>query len=50
MLILYFRYGTVFDTNGRFPLPNGGGFGKNLIIFGPDMSLSVDLDKKREIS
>ena len=34
----YYGYGTRFEANGSFLLPDSSGFGKNVIIFGADMS------------
>ena len=42
----YSGYGTGFYRRGTFSVP--GGYGKNLIIFGVDMSSSVDVDNKGE--
>ena len=39
-------YGIGFDRGGTFLVANG--FGKNLIIFGVDMSLSVHVDNKKK--
>ena len=43
----YSGYGISFDVSGTFLLPNGG-FGKNIVIFGADISLSVDVDYKKD--
>ena len=43
----YSGYGTGFDRRGRFSFP-GGGFGQNVIIFGVDMSSSIQIDNKRK--
>ena len=46
----YSGYGIGFDTTGRFSLSDGGGFCKNVIIFGAGMSSSVHIDiKKKDI-
>ena len=46
----YSGYGIGFDRRGRFSFP-GGGFGRNVLIFGVDMSFSAHIDnKKRHIS
>ena len=42
----YFGYGVSFDVRGTFSLPDGG-FGKNIVIFGADMSSSVHVDNKK---
>ena len=43
-------YGTGFDRRSNFSFP-GGGYGKNVLIFGADMGSSVHIDnKKRHIS
>ena len=51
MLILintkYSWYGFGFDMKGTFSFPSGG-FGKNIIIFGVDMSSSVYVDNKKK--
>ena len=36
----YFGYGIAFDSKGSFPHPSGG-YGKNVIIFGANLSSSV---------
>ena len=43
----YSGYGTGFDRRGRFSFP-GGGFGQNVIIFGVDMSSSIQIDNKEK--
>ena len=43
----YSGYGIEFDRLGSFSYP-GIGSGKNVIIFGVDMSLSVHVDNKRK--
>ena len=43
----YFRYGMGFDKRGVFSFPTGR-FGKNVIIFGADMSSSVHVDNKKK--
>ena len=42
----YFGYGIGFDGHGSFSHPNGGA-GRNVIIFGVDMSLFVPVDNKK---
>ena len=44
---LYSGYGIGFDTRGQYSLP-AGSVGKNVIIFGIDMSLYVHIDNKRK--
>ena len=41
----YFRYGIAFDSRGSFSHPNGG-YGRNVIIFGADMSSSAHANNK----
>ena len=41
----YSGYGIQFDSKGDFSSPSGG-VGKNVIIFGADMSSSVQANKK----
>ena len=41
----YSGYGIGFDRRGSFSFP-GGGFGQNVIMFGADMSSSIDIDNK----
>ena len=43
----YSGYGIGFDRRGSFSFP-GGVFGKNVIIFGVDMSSSVHVDNKKK--
>ena len=43
----YSGYGIGFDIKGTFSVPTSG-FGKNVIIFGADMSSSVHVDKKKK--
>ena len=43
----YSGYGVGFDRNETFSI--GNGFGKNVIIFGVDMSLSAHSDNKKKI-
>ena len=38
------EYGTGFDACGSFSLSNGSGFGKNVITFPADMTLSAYID------
>ena len=46
----YSRYRIGFDNHGTFSLSNGSGFGRNVIIFGADMSSSVhDHNKNKDI-
>ena len=40
------RFGISFDGCAIFLLPNGG-FGKNVILFGADMSSPVDVYNKK---
>ena len=42
-------YGIAFESRGEFSLPDGS-VGKNVIIFGVDISSSVDIDNKEKIS
>ena len=44
----YFSYGISFDVLWTFSLPNGG-FGKNVVIFGGDMSSSMRVNNKKDI-
>ena len=41
----YSGYGIRFDSRGTFSHPSGG-FGKNVIIFGADMSSSIHVNNK----
>ena len=43
----YSGYGIGFDGHGTFSFPIGG-FGQNVIIFGVDISSSVDVDNKKK--
>ena len=43
----YSGYETEFDRTGLYLLPSGR-FGRNVIIFGVDMSLSVHVDNKEK--
>ena len=43
----YSGYGIGFDSRGNFTHPSGG-YGKNVIIFGADMSSSVHFDNKKK--
>ena len=43
----YSRYGIRFDRHGSFSFP-GTGLGRNAIIFGVDMSLSVKIDNRKK--
>ena len=46
-----FGYGKGFNARRSFSLSAGSGFGKNVTIFGSDMSLSLHIDnKKKDIS
>ena len=42
-------YSIGFDAHGIFALLDGNGFGKNVIIFGADMHLLVDIDSKKYV-
>ena len=42
----YSGYGIGFDRRGSFSFP-GGGFGQNVIIFGVDMSSSIEVNNKK---
>ena len=44
----YSGYGTGFDTPGLFSMSNNSGIGKNLMIFGTEMSSSVHIYNKRK--
>ena len=41
-------YGIGFDRKGSFSF-SGGGYGKNVLIFGVDMSFSTHIDNKKKI-
>ena len=43
----YFGYGIGFDRHGRFSSP-GIGLGRNVIIFGVDMSSSIKIDNRKK--
>ena len=43
----YSGYGLGFDRRSSFSLP-GGGFGRNILIFGADMSSSAHADNKKK--
>ena len=43
----YFGYGIGFDTHGNFSHPSGG-TGRNVIIFGVDMSSSTKIDNRKK--
>ena len=43
----YSGYGIGFDRRGRFSFP-GGGFGRNVLIFGVGMSFSAHIDNKEK--
>ena len=42
----YSGYGIGFDRQGNFSFP-GNGLGRNVIIFGVDMSSSTKIDNKK---
>ena len=42
----YSGYGIGFDRRSSFSFPSGG-FGKNVLIFGADMSSSIHIDNKK---
>ena len=44
----YSGYGIGFDTPGLFSMSNNSGIGKNLMIFGTEMSSSVYIYNKRK--
>ena len=43
----YFEYVIGFDGHGSFSFP-GNGLGKNVIIFGVDMSSSTNIDNRKK--
>ena len=43
----YSSYGIRFDRRSSFSFP-GGGFGKNVLLFGADMSSSAHADNKKK--
>ena len=43
---MYSDYGVGFDALGSYSSSDGSGFGKNLIIFGVDMSSTLRVDNK----
>ena len=43
----YFGYGLGFDGHGSYSHPSGGN-GRNVIIFGVDMSLSTKVDNREK--
>ena len=43
----YSAYGTGFDRHGFFSHPNGG-TGRNVIVFGVDMSSSTQIDDRKK--
>ena len=43
----YSGYGTGFDRRSSFSFPNGG-LGQNILIFGADMSSSIQIDNKKK--
>ena len=44
----YSGYGIAFDRRSSFSFPSGG-FGKNVLIFGADMSSSTHIDNKKKV-
>ena len=44
----YSGYVLGFDTRASLSLSDGSGFGKNITIFGVDMSSSVHIDNKKK--
>ena len=44
----YYGYGIWFDVRESFSLSDGSEFGKNIIIFGADMSLSGHVDNRKK--
>ena len=44
----YSENGTGFDSLGSFASSDGSGFGKNVIIFGADMSSSMHIANKNK--
>ena len=44
----YSRYGISFDVRGTSSLSNSKGFGKNVIIFGADMTSCVHIDNRKK--
>ena len=45
----YFGCVSSFDVRETFSLPNGGDFGKNVVIFGTDISSSVYFHNKKKL-
>ena len=43
----YSGYGIGFDRRSSFSFPSGG-FGRNVLIFGADMSTSIHIDNKKK--
>ena len=43
----YYGYGIGFDRHGSFSFP-GTGLGRNVIIFGVDMSSSTNIDNRKK--
>ena len=43
----YSDYGIGFDRGSSFSFSSGG-YGKNVLIFGADMSTSIDIDNKNK--
>ena len=41
-------YDIGIDANGNFSLFDGSGFGKNIVVFGADMSSSVHVDNEKK--
>ena len=46
----YSRHGIRFDACGSFSLPDGSGFGENVMIVGADKSSSGYIDNKKMLS
>ena len=46
----YFGYGTGFDESGSCSLFDDSKFSKSVMIFGADISLSVHIDDRKNIS
>ena len=44
----YSGFGIRFDDHRTFPLSNSSGFGKNVIIFGVDMSSSAYVNNRKK--
>ena len=43
----YSGYGNGFDKHGNFSFP-GTGLGRNIVIFGVDMSSSIKIDNRKK--